>query len=386
MSLFGDDDILVEDTSAQNAASAMPKIHAPNDPKSSPFCLGHDHAEKLFIDLYKKNNLPHAMIFSGLEGIGKTTMAFRLTRFLLKHGKGGGAAAAGLFGEDLPQEITSMDVDADDPVFRRIVSGGHADLLHIHRLHDPKKDKQDANLKVETLRRIEPFLRKTSSEGGWRVVVVEDADTMNRNAQNAILKILEEPPANVLIILITHRPGMLIPTIHSRARMVPFLPLNVDIMDDLLHKQGYSVSTEDMETLCALSEGSVGAALKYLENDGLDMLKDIMAHIAFAASAQPHKIHAFAATLSAPSQDKQYRMFCDIIQRVLRTLVFIKARGQSAIPAHLDTEIIRNMMDDYSLERLLGTSDALKTHFQRVEFSNLDRRDAVRSAFLMISQ
>ncbi len=381
MSLFGDEDVMDNDTNDDVAPTSEGLL----DPKAMSFCIGHDEQEKFFIDLYEKGSLPHAMTFSGIEGIGKTTMAFRLARFLLKNGKGQDDGDS-LFGDALPQEISSLDVSADDPVFSRIASGGHGDLLHIHRLFDKAKGKLDATLKVQSLRKIEPFLRKTSSEGGWRIVIVEDADTMNRNAQNAILKILEEPPANVLIMLIAHRPGMLIPTIHSRSRVIQFSSLSAENMAELMRKNGYDLSINEIETLSDLSEGSVGQALKYSDNGGIEMLNKVLEHIALSKQGQTHKIHELASSLGSPAQDVQYRMFVDVMQWVFRKMLFLKAKGETEIPVYFQNDTVQSILDNSSIENLISLSDNLKNHFSRVEFSNLDRRDAVRSAFLMISE
>lgn len=386
MDLFGapSDDPIEGDTTDSIITSHNDGL---NDPKAMSFCLGHEDQENLFIELYNKNSLPHAMIFSGLEGIGKTTMAFRLVHFLLKNGKVGDGQG-GLFGEALPtEEITSLDVDPNDPVFRRVVSGGHADFLHIHRAFDKAKGKQDASLKVEAIRKIEPFLRKTASEGGWRIVLVEDADTMNRNAQNAILKILEEPPANVLIILIAHRPGMLIPTIHSRSRTVAFSSLSAETMQTLISKkEGLEALPSDIDALADLSEGSVGQALKYLEYDGLDMMQRVLDHMDHANDGDLHKIHEISASLSTPAQDASYRMFVNIIQWIIRKTLLLKSRGIDDIPSYIKNDTTSKIFNEYPLDKLIGLTDSLQDNFKRVDLSNLDRRDAVRSAFLMISQ
>ncbi len=385
MNLFSDDEIGQDDISFVSKNISNEGLC---DPRSMKFCLGHDKQEKLLIDMYRKNNIPHAMIFSGFEGIGKTTMAFRIAKFLLKHNKNiSNHSSAGLFGEEeLPQKISSLDVDPDDPVSRRIASGGHADLLHIYRIFDKAKGKKDSSLKVETLRKIEPFLRKTSSEGGWRIVIIEDADTMNRNAQNAILKILEEPPENVLIILIAHRLGRLISTIHSRARKLYFSPLSSDVMGELFHKSGYDLSDKDMKTLCDLSDGSFGIAVKYLENDALSMIKDIIDHLEHAKNGDIYKIHEFSNSLSTVAQDKQYQVFVDILQKMMRKILLLKARGNNVIPEYLQAPVLHNIFYEYSLEKVIRICDELKNHYERVEFSNLDRRDAVRASFLMINQ
>ena len=385
MSLFGDE-INALDPQPDDASAVQTQTDTLLEPKSSTLCLGHDPQEKLFLELYKNNNIPHAMVFQGLKGIGKTTMAFRLARFLLKNGKGMDASD-GLFGGDaLPQDITSLDVSPDDPVFRRIASGGHADLLYIHRGFDKSKGKKDSSLKVEALRQIEPFLRKTASEGGWRIVIIEDADTMNRNAQNAILKILEEPPSHVLIMLITTRPGMLIPTIHSRTRKVMFEPLSTDTMHVLIEKYGESLSHDDLTILNDLSGGSIGEAVNYIENGGLDILKDVLDYMNHAHNGEIQKLHEVSVRLGMTSQDREYRMFVHILQWVFRKMLFLKARNDTTLPAYMDRPVTQSIMGSHSMESVLKICDSLKTHFERIDFSNLDRRDAVRSAFLMINE
>ncbi len=392
MSLFDDDDIIYDDDIGDDTdIDGFPDVNESEkltDPQSMSFCLGHNDQEKMFIELFEKDSMPHAMIFAGAQGIGKSTMAFRLARFLLKNGKKDQNQDSLFGGDDVAHDISSLDVPSDDPVFSRIASGGHADFLYIARNYDASKGKWDANLKVEALRKIEPFLRKTSSEGGWRIVIVDDADTMNRNAQNAILKILEEPPANVLIILITHRPGMLIPTIRSRTRFVQFSPLSSEILLDLLHKQSdHPVpSLDQMDILSSISEGSIGKAINFIDGGGFDTLIQIFDLLDEYPNWNWVKIHQFSSSISSPAQDKEYRMFVELLKWLFRQMLSLKARGGQDLPTFLQRDSLMNIMSEMSLESLISITDGLKHHFDRVEFSNLDRRDAVRGCFLVISQ
>lgn len=392
MSLFDDDDIIYDDDIGDEASiDSFPNLDEGEkltEPQSMSFCLGHDDQEKLFIDLFEKGSMPHAMIFAGTQGIGKSTMAFRLARFLLRNGKENLNQDSLFGGDDTAHDVSSLDVPADDPVFARIASGGHSDFLYIARNYDASKGKWDANLKVEALRKIEPFLRKTSSDGGWRIVIVDDADTMNRNAQNAILKILEEPPANVLIILITHRPGMLIPTIRSRTRFIQFSPLSDEVLKELLSKQSdHTVPYLDqMEILSSISEGSIGKAINFIEDGGFDGLSQILDLLDDGPNWNWVKIHQFSSSISSPSQDKEYRMFAELLQWVFRQMLFTKARRGQSLPSFLQRDALINIMDNRPIENLISITDGLKNHFDRVEFSNLDRRDAVRGCFLVISQ
>lgn len=392
MSLFGDDleiaepDGLYDDLIGDDESSGVAPSKALCEPRASSACLGHDEQERLFLDLFEKGTIPHAMIFSGVEGIGKTTMAFRLARFLFKHGAGDRNQDALFAGDDLPvSSFDSLDVPADDPVFARIASGGHADLLHIERGFDSTRNKRDAALKVDALRKITPFLRKTSSEGGWRVVIIEDADTMNRNAQNAILKILEEPPSDVLIILVAHRVGALIPTIRSRARVIGFNVLPSEMFFDLLARDGHVLDQKQREIIYDLSQGSVGRALSYLNDGGLEFFETVMEHLADYPQWNWAKIHALSTSLSGPTQDKEYRLFSSFMQSVFRRILFSKAR-QENLPYYLDKPALQNYVNATSIEQLVTTVDALKAHFDRIEFSNLDRKDGVRGSFLVINE
>ena len=389
--LFSDDDIIYDDEGGTSedfydGGGETDFIEPEGLPEArlNPLCLGHQIEENLFLEMFKKNTLPHAMIFSGPDGIGKTTMAFRLARFLLKHGTQDDQQDA-LFGaEEIEADYNALAIAEDDPVFRKVGAGGHPNLLHITRKDDTGK--AGSNLKVDVIRKIEPFLRKTAADGGWRIVIVEDADTMNNAAQNAILKILEEPPAKVIIILIAHRIGKLITTIRSRARVVQFRALDSDVMAELLKKKNFHFSVMQMSQLHALSQGSIGRALYYAEEDGLGMLDKILYFLGCYPEWNWRDVHDLSSSLSGAAHEKSYRIFTEQLQWVFRQLLFIKARGGNDLPDYLQNRALEKILRQSSLQRLVRICDDLQDHFQRVDFSNLDRRDAVRSSFLVISQ
>lgn len=393
MNLFGDEDVIYDDEDQNNDSDffseSEPIVFDENpfpSEKLNPTCIGHEEQEKLFLELFEKNAMPHAMIFSGLQGIGKTTMAFILARFLFKHGKNNDTQDA-LFGEiEIKPEIMSLAIDPKDPIFSRIASGGHADLLHISRDIDSTSGKVSASLKVESLRKIEPFLHKTSSEGGWRIVLIEDADTMNNAAQNAILKILEEPPKKVLIILITHRIGKLIPTIRSRSRLISFKPLSSENISQLLSKKITGLSVLQLKALSEISGGSIGHALRYIEDAELDTLTQILSLFDKFPHWDWKAIHELSNNLATPTQDKSYKMFCEIMQWIFRQMLFLKARAVNSMPDYLLSAALENILRQSSLQKLTGICDDLKILFERTDYANLDRREAIRASFLVVSQ
>jgi DNA polymerase-3 subunit delta' len=358
-------------------------------PRTMSFCLGHEAVEAGLLSLHAREQVPHAMIFAGPEGIGKATMAYRFARFLFKNPPLD-VDQGGLFGA--PEEAPppeSMDVAPDDPVFRRVASGGHPDMLMIERPYDPVKDKLQAALPVSEIRKAAPFLRMKAAEGGWRVVIIDDADTMNRNAQNALLKILEEPPDHAALILIAHRPGALIPTIRSRARLIRFQPPGPDVLRTLLLKQGIdenAIQGQEMDALLHIAGGSFGRALTYIESGGGEMFTRLTGLLEACPDWRWPDLHVLAEELGRAGKDSEqgYRNFQDFMLWTFRGLSVAKARGDEggALP---DIPAFRPILQKSSLESLLKICEKLEEHFRSVENANLDKRMGVLGAFSIIN-
>jgi len=375
---FVDDDLVDDegdDYAAPIASSLLP-------PRENPDCFGHDTIEKSLLDLYNQGALPHALIFSGPMGVGKTTMAFRVARFLLKHGAGADNQDS-LFG-DVPPAPTNMNVAEDDPVFRKVASGGHPDLRTIERAFDEKKNARKGTVDVETVRTIAPFLRMSSSEGGWRVVIVDEADMMNRQSQNAILKILEEPPPKALLILICNRLGAMIPTIRSRCRTFNFAPLDPATLTALLKRAAPSATTGEIALLSTLSDGSMGRALTLMEEGGVNTLNTIIDFLSAHPDWDWPKIHPWADNLSRPGSEKSYQGFTSIMEWVAANLLRAKAAPNHKLPEILRTPALESLQNHYSLEQWIDICEKLQGHFITIENSNLDKRQGVLGAFAIL--
>jgi DNA polymerase-3 subunit delta' len=164
---------------AAGAESAAPA------PRANPHLVGHESAERELERLYRTGRLPHAILLGGPRGIGKATLAFRFARFLLSQVGQGGDAGADFFDG---QGEAGLAVDPESGVFRRIAASGHADLLTIERAWDQRRRRLRGEIVVGDTRTIAEFFRLTAAEEGWRVVIVDGAEEMNRNAANAVLK------------------------------------------------------------------------------------------------------------------------------------------------------------------------------------------------------
>ena len=251
----------------------MPDPGAAPAPRSNPELLGHEAAESTLRRLFDSGRLPHALLLSGPRGIGKATLAFRFARFMLANG-GGEGSPGGLFG-DSGSDVGGLAIAPKSGVFHRVASGGHADLLTVERAYDPRRRRLRSEIVVDNAREIGGFLRLTPAEGGWRVVIVDGADEMNRNAANALLKILEEPPRRALLLLVAHSPGRLLPTIRSRCRRFPLAPLPPEIVRRLLARYRPDLPEGQAEALTALSVGSIGRALDLAAAGGVELYESV---------------------------------------------------------------------------------------------------------------
>ena len=215
---------------------------------------GHEAAEATLVAEAAAGRLHHAWLIAGPKGIGKATLAFRFARWLL----------AGCPG-------TRLEVADTDPVFRRVAAGTHADLLAIGRSFDEKRQRHRTEIVADDVRPIGDFLRRTAAEGGWRVVILDDADLLNRHAANALLKILEEPPPRAVLVLVSSSPGRLLPTIRSRCRLLRLAPLDPPQMMLALERLLPDEEEASRSLLVELAHGAPGRAVELACEDGIAM-------------------------------------------------------------------------------------------------------------------
>jgi DNA polymerase-3 subunit delta' len=229
-------------------------------PRETYALAGQDAALTRAARAIRSGRPPQAWLLAGPPGIGKATLAYRIARYLLRYG----ASADG------PADLS---VTANDPVLRQVEAGAHRGLLVLKRRLN-ERGKLKTVLDVEEIRRLGAFFGMTAEAGGWRVAIIDSADDMNDNAANALLKILEEPPARGLLVLISHAPGRLLPTIRSRTRRLDLKPLPDAIVDHALTSLISDTNAGDRARLVRLAEGSLGLALRLVGGDGLKLAGD----------------------------------------------------------------------------------------------------------------
>ena len=227
---------------------------------------GHEGAVALFRTALASGRLPHAWLITGPAGIGKATFAFALARILL------GGEAEG------------------SPAGRRISAATHADLLVVERGYDEKRQRYRSEIVADDIRPVNAFLRRTAAEGGWRVVLVDGAEWMNRSAANALLKILEEPPPAAVLLLTSSAPGRLLPTIRSRCRKLELAPLGPEAMQAVVRAQCPGVLASELARILPGAQGAPGRALALLADTGGEIAQCVDAAMAGVSALRGYEL------------------------------------------------------------------------------------------------
>jgi DNA polymerase-3 subunit delta' len=185
----------------------------------------------------------------------------------------------------------------------------------------------------------------------WRAVIVDSADDLEASAANALLKMLEEPPANCIFLLVSHTPGRLLPTIRSRCRKLDFAPLDNDAMTSVLAEQLPSANSVERERLIASAEGSPGRALAFAALDLAPLEEEALAILRQGDPTNARRAK-LAQSLGLKAAAERYAAFIDLvpslIAREARTLsgaqrdraldAYARARQASALAPRLSLD------------------------------------------------
>ncbi|TCU16754.1 DNA polymerase III delta prime subunit [Rhizobium azibense] len=263
-------------------------------PAENTKLFGHDEAQAFLSQSYRSGKGHHAVLIEGPEGIGKATLAFRFANYVLSNPDPATAPAA------------IGDPDAASAVSRQIASGASHNLLYLSRPVDEKTGKVKSAITVDEVRRAGRFFSQTSGTGNWRIVIIDPADDMNRNAANAILKILEEPPKRALFLVLSHAPGKLLPTIRSRCLPLRLSPLDNIALGAALANLGVTGSDA---SLLSLAKGSVGEALKLLNYGGGEIIAAYNEVLSAQGPTARKAMHRLADALSGKDSETIFEFF-----------------------------------------------------------------------------
>ena len=215
---------------------------------------GQDEAVRRFTSARSSGALHHAWLLTGPRGIGKARFADMAALRVLAEAAGPAVALPGI---ETPDE---------HPIARLVAAGSHPDFRRLEREANDKGDLR-RNITIAQVRKLADLFGVSPSMSPWRAVVIDSVDDLEPNAANALLKMLEEPPANCIFFLVSHAPGRLLPTIRSRCRRLEFQPLDDDAMTSALAEALADMPATDRARLVPLARGSVGRAIAFAELD-----------------------------------------------------------------------------------------------------------------------
>ena len=285
--------------------------------------FGHDSAVAAFRDALDSDRLHHAWLISGPQGVGKAVFAQKAALRVLAQGQG-------------PVDSPGLEVPPSHPAAHLAAAGSHPDLMRLERL--PRESSTTGelarNISVDQVRGLQRLFNTTASLSPWRAVIVDSIDDLERNAANALLKNLEEPPPSSVFFLVSHAPERLLPTIRSRCRLLRLSRLEGDAMTSALHAALPDSDDKEIRELTAAGQGSPGRALAWrgLDVAGLDRA---MAELVREGDPGNARRSALAQSLALKSAQPRYEAFLSRAPSVIAAEA--KARRGPALAHALGT-------------------------------------------------
>lgn len=297
-----------------------------------------------------EGTLSNGWLIAGPKGAGKASLAYRIARALLD-----------------PAALSSandLSMPSDARTFRLVANGAHPDLFLAARRYDEKLQRYETEITVETIRNLSAFLNRTASMGGWRVAIIDIADDMNRNAANALLKALEEPPAKTVLLLLSVQPGRLLATIRSRCRRINLRPVDAETIAALLEDEA-GLSMQQAKELAKAAQGRPGYALSLAAGEGGEAVSAVSAFL--NAAGGNGDVSSVVGRLTGKAAAERWEIFLPLLLESVGEAARRLARGETVgapfgganAPALVDTH--------RELAALAGRGDAL----------NLDRAQLI---------
>lgn len=361
-------------------------------PRDTQHLIGQSAAEASFLDAYNTGRLHHGWLMIGPRGTGKATLAYRIARFLLSQPIDEG----GMFGA--PEKPTTLDTNPGHPVARRIAAGADPSLFILRRggagstENDQKKNleagKFAKDIRVDDVRKLNGFFNFSSAEGGRRVVIVDAADEMNVQAANALLKRLEEPPENATLLLVTHQPSRLLPTIRSRCRELRLSPLNETDMAEALN-QALPETDLDRAALSALTSGSVGEAIRMTNLSGPAIYAELVGLLSSLPRLDRSRALRLADAAAQRGAEDKLDMLVDLIALALARLARAGSLGVTPTPEAAQGEadmIARLSPDPRQARRWAEVAQEVDAKLRHGRAVNLDPAALILDTLRHISQ
>jgi DNA polymerase III subunit delta' len=327
-------------------------------PRTTAVLVGHAETEAALLAAYRGGRIPHAFLLIGQKGIGKATLAYRMARFVLAHPN----PAAPEVGA-----ATSLAIDPQHPVARRMAAQAQGDLLVLERTPN-EKGVMRQQIAVDDVRRTVSFFGSTAGEGGWRIAIVDAVDELSKSSANALLKVLEEPPQRALLLLVCHSAARALPTLRSRCAIMPMRALaENDVAAALAAATGRPIGDPQVEEAAAAADGSVARALAFLDGDALALRQRALDALDQLPALDANALHGLGDAL-AGSDPQPLTAFVDTVN------------------AWLSRRLDRNRDQIGRVARLAEAWERINQAARDAETYNLERKPFVFNTFGLLAE
>ena len=315
---------------------------------------------RLLSNIIQKGKIPHALLFTGIGGVGKRDAAklFAMACNCLAavcSNRSFSDQSVDHAGEERPLSPCGVCKSC-----RKIISGNHPDVISVQ----PEK----THIRIGQIRDLCLMLTMKPYEARYRVVVIFDAHTLNPEAGNALLKVLEEPPDSTVLVLTAHHLHDLLPTIASRCQHIRFNPISHDALTDaLVNKEGKSGREADL--LATLAKGSLTGALSLAASGWIDQRGWILRLIGEASLQQSplDRVTTLLAFSEKLAQDKdRLENALEIIKIWYRDLMIYQLSPDMVVNKDL-SNTLKQLSENTTTDDLLSAYDAIQSAQEKIK-------------------
>lgn len=333
-------------------------------PRHTRKLFGQAAAERALAEALAGGRMHHGWLLAGPKGVGKATLAYRFAR----------AALA----QPTERDVSGQSLDVADTTIasRQVRALSHPGLLVIRRPYDVKGKRFASGIPIDEVRRLRTFLGHRAAGDGWRVVIVDEANDLNVNAANALLKSLEEPPVRTVFLLLSPAPGELMPTIRSRTRTLELPPLGPSdlksaAMQAIAAAGTAAPSDAEWAPLERLSGGSVARLLGLFGAGGLGLQKQIDTILQLLPRVDWRAVHTLSDELQPAAAQPRFELFFELLMETLARLIRSAATGEGSPP---DVSLVTRLIGEGRLASFAALWERVAREKADTLALNLDRK------------
>lgn len=343
----------------------MNKLNLTLPPRQQRTRIGFDEPWQHLTTLYDTQRFHTSWIFTGIKGIGKSTLAYQLARYILAD--------------------THPDTPNHDFYHGLIDQNTHPNLLIIERSLDESGDLA-TQIRMEEIHRIREFTQLSPAIPGWRVVIIDGLEDLNRNAANALLKVLEEPPHHTVFLLVCHHLKDILPTIRSRCRLLSLHPMKKSDHPELIPVLG-EISLLEQE----LAQGALGRLVQFkaLKNgETVPALFHILLKLMHETlQGRVSEVIVYAATLK--KKDPLLPLILEILCWMVRRIVLLGSGEPARLPedsllSQVGKRLCVEGTEQMNVSHWSLSQQRLEAFLYEAPSANLDQGHILQACFLIL--